>query len=71
VLAAAAAEVPAGSAESPVTARCEAISGRAAPAPVAHAMIPEAIDDAGPRIVPPTAAGSLSAVQFALSAALA
>ena len=46
---------------------CEALAGGAVLALVAHAMIPEAIDEGGSLIVLPTVAGFLAALYLALT----
>jgi CRP-like cAMP-binding protein len=50
-----------------VTVFCEAVAGGAVLALVTHAMIPEAIEEAGSLIVLPTVAGFLSALYLALA----
>jgi hypothetical protein len=50
-----------------VTAFSEAVAGGAVLALVTHAMIPEAIDEAGSLIVLPTTAGFLAALYLALA----
>ena len=45
----------------------EAVAGAAALALVTHAMIPEAIEEAGSLIVLPTTAGFLAALYLALT----
>jgi hypothetical protein len=46
---------------------CQAVAGGAVLALIAHAMIPEAIDEAGSLIVLPTVAGFLAALYPALA----
>jgi CRP-like cAMP-binding protein len=56
-----------GSSESLTAIFCQAIAGGAVLALVAHAMIPEAIHEAGSAIVLPTVAGFLFALYFAIA----
>jgi hypothetical protein len=48
---------------------CEAIAGGAVFALVAHAMIPEAIEDAGSAVVLPTVAGFVFGLYLSLTQA--
>ena len=50
-----------------LTVFCEAVAGGAVLALVTHAMIPEAIEEAGSLIVLPTTAGFLAALYLALT----
>jgi hypothetical protein len=49
----------------------QALAGGAILAPIAHAMIPEAIDKGGSLVVLPTVAGFLFALFLALTASFA
>jgi zinc transporter ZupT len=59
-----------GTSESLAAVFCEAVTGGAVLALVAHVMIPEAIHDGGSLVVLPTVAGFLFALYLALTAAL-
>jgi CRP-like cAMP-binding protein len=67
MLAAAAGNTLIGSQAPLVSVFCEALAGGAVLALVAHAMIPEAIDEGGSLIVLPTVAGFLAALYLALT----
>jgi zinc transporter ZupT len=67
VLAAIAGKVFLGGTETPTGPFVPAIAGGAVLALIAHAMIPEAIEDAGSLIVLPTVAGFLFAFYLSLS----
>jgi CRP-like cAMP-binding protein len=58
-----------GSSETLMALFCEAIAGGAVLALIAHAMIPEAIEDAGSTVVLPTVAGFLFGLYLALTQA--
>ena len=67
VVAAAVGKVFIGDTDSLTAIFCQAVAGGAVLALIAHAMIPEAIDEAGSLIVLPTVAGFLAALYPALS----
>lgn len=67
VIASAAGKVLLGGSDSLIAIFCQAVAGGAVLALIAHAMIPEAIDEAGSLIVLPTVAGFLAALYPALA----
>jgi hypothetical protein len=71
VAAAAAGKLFIGSPDSMVAIFCQALAGGAVLALVAHAMIPEALDEGGSLVVLPTVAGFLFALYLALEESIA
>ena len=70
IVAAVAGHIFIGSSESLTTVFAQAIAGGALLAVVAHAMIPEALDEGGSLVVLPTVVGFLFALHVALDEAL-